>query len=228
MNAPAMNTSESIIGAGTALDNVPYVPIHAHRKTGFESIAHRNIELRWPRDAEVELLAQWFSQEEIYRAFGFSRPPSRANIANNVLPDLSTRERYLEAVEFLLVCDREQDRPFGFFVAFESRRRADPEQEIDFAVMEESYRGRFDLLRRIEICVLSYLFAVRGARSVFWVRRKRSTGGIPAPANREAAHYLEKGKPFLITRQQFKRRLARRHAANHDDAAPIRLRMKSL
>jgi hypothetical protein len=233
MNYPAMITSESIISAGAALDNAPYVPIHAHKKTGFENIAHRNVELRWPRHAEIELLIQWFSREEIYRAFGFSRPPSRANIANNVLPDLSTRERYLEAVEFLLVCDREQDRAFGFFVVFESRRRADPNQEIDFAVIDESYRGRLGLLRTIEVCVLSYLFAVRGAHSVFWVRRKREdcNGKLPAQANTGAMRYHEKGKPFLITRQQFKRRLtrrlARRHSANHDDAEPICLRMKS-
>jgi hypothetical protein len=227
-----MSERELIVDANYDFNKIFYVPIRFHKRTGFAKIIYSNIELRWPNKHEMTLIAQWFTNEEIYRAFGFSRPPSPANIENSMLPDLTARERYLEAVEFLVVRDHSRDKAIGFFVVFESHRRADPNQEIDFAVVDENYRGQVGLLRKIEICILCYLFAVRGAQSVFWVRRKQEVAeasgpGAPRGMGNRFALYQQKGKPFMITRLQFKRRLERRRKARGEKAFPIIILMKS-
>lgn len=217
-----MSAREIVIDAGYDFEKIAYVPVQFHRRTAFSKITCANMELCWPGAAENELLAQWFAKEEIYRAFGFSKPPAQSQIARAALPDLSAKERCVEAVEFLMVRDSRAKKAIGFFVIFEARCRADPNQEIDFAVLDEDYRGRLDLLRKIELGICGYLFGVRGARSIFWVRRK------PAPvAPNEALRYRQTGKPFLITRRQFKRRLQRRKRRGDDEAFPIRLLMKS-
>ncbi|MDZ7361173.1 MAG: hypothetical protein ONB46_10655 [candidate division KSB1 bacterium] len=227
-----MIENEIIINANYDFDKIAYVPIQFHKRTGFSHITYSNIELRWPNNHEMTLIAQWFKNEDVYRAFGFSRPPSQANIENSVLPDLTARERYLEAVEFLVVRDHSRDKAIGFFVVFESHRRADPNQEIDFAVVDENYRGQVGLLRKIELCILSYLFAVRGAQSVFWIRRKpriaEASGSVaPGEGKNRFAPYQQKGKPFIITRQQFKRRLERRRKVRGEKAFPFIVLMKS-
>jgi len=221
-----MPEQELAVDADYNFDKIDYVPLRLHRQTGFAKISCDNIELRWPNPQEITLLGEWFEKDEIYRIFGFSQPPSQDHIERSTLPDLSTRERRPEAVEFLMVGDRIADKPIGFFVVFESRQSGDPNQEIDFALIDPDYLKQLTVLRKIEHCILGYLFAVRGARSVFWVRRKLAgqSGGLKKKNDQQ--FYQQKGKPFLITRRQFQRQLLRRRDRSGREKLPeIRLKI---
>jgi hypothetical protein len=125
-----------------------------------------------------------------------------------VLPDLTTKERDLEPVEFLIVRDGIKNKRVGFFVVYEAKRKDDPNQELDFTIAAAEYLGKIGIIRSIEISILSYLFAVRGAKSVFWSRRKQ-VDNKNKNFEHQTSSYQEKGPPIVITLNKFKQRLKR-------------------
>lgn len=189
-------------------DKSPYVPIRNHRKTGFEKITYANIEIRWPLQNEIKLIWKRFENEAVYRAFGYSQPPLLKHIIKSELPDLTTGEKELEPVELLTVQDRERDKWIGFCVVYEAKTMDDPDQELDFTIASEEYLGIVGMIRTIEICILSYLFAVRGAKSVFWIRRKPPDHSTRNHES-QTAYFKQKGRPIVITLPTFKQRLKR-------------------
>ena len=197
---------ELIIDLSYDFDKIQYIPIRYHRQTGFVKLTYANIEIRWPMNNEIKLIWEWFKRKTVYRAFGYSQPPRLNHIENSRLPDLTTKERHLEPVEFLMVRDGSKNKSIGFCVVYEARSKGDPNQELDFTIADDEYLGNVVMIRVIEICILSYLFAVRGAKSVFWIRRKRLNNLNIEP---QTSSYTKKGPPTVITRLKFKQRLKR-------------------
>jgi hypothetical protein len=158
------------IDADFDFSGVPYTSIRDRKRTGFLRAIYEEIEIKWPEAEEIDVLAEWCKREEIYRAFGFSRPLARDYIRKSILPDLTGAT---EDVEFLLIRDLSAGLPIGFFVVYEGRRFRDPNQELDVAIIDHTRRDWMALFRKIKLCAYSYLFAGRGAQSVHWIRRKK-------------------------------------------------------
>lgn len=171
------------------------------------------MEVRWPNENETELIAGWFRRPEIHRALGFPVPPRRRHLRLSVLPDLTGGT---EPVELLVVRHRPDGVAIGFLVVYEERGAGRPDLELDLAIACEEHRGDPILVRRIKLCVLSYLFAVRGAERVSWVRRKRDPGSDPGGPRL----FPRRGRPVVVTPERFRRWL-QRLAAGGDSSLPV-------
>ncbi|MFQ5631358.1 MAG: hypothetical protein ACE5I1_21505 [bacterium] len=192
-------------------ESVHYVPVRFHKRTQFCKAVYKNIDLSWPNRDEISVIADWFKREDIYRAFGFTRPPLERHIQKSRLPDNTGR---FDCVEFLLIKDIRNNRNIGFIVAYARIKGKAPHQEIDFTLADGDLRGNTSLLLDIKICMLTYFFAVRGVQTVFWVRRKKISDGASEGGEPRMSAYRQKDKRFEITRQQFKRFLQRLENTN--------------
>ena len=215
-----ISAKELTIDLNYEFDAISYVPIRNHRKTGFVKITYANIEIRWPIKNEIKLIWERFENEAVYRAFGYSQPPLLNHIAKSELPDLTTGEKKLEPVEFLTVQDRDRNKWIGFCVVYEAKTMDDPDQELDFTIASEDYLGMVGMIRTIEISILSYLFAVRGAKSVFWIRRKPAGHSNRTPESQNVS-FKQKGRPIVITRPTFRQRLKRFIEREGTRAGPV-------
>ena len=192
-----------------------YLPIRYRRGLGFSKVIHilsksskseqagskdqienvKALEMKWPDEKECELIAKWCRREDIYSAFGFKRPPAGDYIRRSRLPNCTGS---FEPVELLIVRDHDDSKPIGFFIVYEGCKGGGTCPEIDFALTEKRLLGSPVLLRHIKICILSYLFRVRGATMVKWQRlRKKDPVEIsPEGLKREIR---KKGPDFFPT-----------------------------
>ncbi len=209
-----------IINSDYDFEERAYVPIRLHQHTGFSKVVYQNFELRRPIESEFSVIAEWFRNEEIYGTFGFSRPPSREDIQRSMVPDLDAREQTLESVEFLMARDIDKDKDIGFVIVYEVRGSGDPNQELDFCIANNEDRGSKEFIKDGVWCIASYLFAVRAAQSISWFRRKRVL--LEDDGNsKKITTYNSTGKPFKMTRSEFKNRLERNTYKSYEAVFPI-------
>jgi hypothetical protein len=217
-----MNVSEEIqypIDHKFDFDSVSYVPIKFCKRTGFSRIVYENVEIRWPEEDEIDLIAKWCKRPDIFLAFGFSRPIARNYIKKSILPDLTGTT---EHVEFLIINDLLNRKSIGFLIVYEGHKFRDPNQEIDFAITNNKYLGSTALVRNIKICILTYLFAVRGAETVHWIRRKSVENKLPETRlSGRKLGYRKKEKQHLVSLGEFKRLLKHLQKVNKKARTPI-------
>lgn len=178
--------------------------------TAFLSARLGEIEIRWPTQDELELMADWFRRPEIHRALGFPLPPRLEHLQLSVLPDLTGGT---EPVDLLIVRHLPDRSPIGFLVVYEALGGGN--YELDLAIASRQRRGDPLLVRKIELCVLGYLFAVRGAERVVWERRKRGPGEPDAEKERPRI-FPRQGKPVVVTLERFRRMLRARAAGSEE------------
>lgn len=180
-------------------DGVSYLSIRQRKLSAFSSVRLQHIVMKWPDDHDVNLITEWLKKEHVYRALGFSRSLPQKYVRRSVVPDLTGT---MEAVEFLIFKDTKLDTPTGFLICYEAKRVGDANQEVDFAIMHEGHRGNVALIRTMKLCMLTYLFAVRGAKSVCWIRRKRlETEAEPSAG--ASGRYRQQGGLHVVTLERF-------------------------
>lgn len=217
-----MNVSKEVkysIDHNFDFDSVSYVPIKFYKRTKFSKAVYENMEIKWPDEDEIDLIAEWCKRRDIYLAFGFSRPLARNYIRKAILPTLTGTT---EHVEFLIINDQANQRSIGFLIVYESRKFADPNQELDFAITDDNYLGKTPLIRNIKICILTYLFTVRGTHTVHWIRRKNVENNLfEKRFFLKKLSYRKKKKRYLVKLDEFKGLLKRLQKAENNKSPPI-------
>jgi hypothetical protein len=198
----------------------PYLPLPFRGRAGLRWVRCGNIELHPPSQRERRTLLKWLERPEIFDAFGYAEPITRANLDGCWLPDLTLPDRFMrnergygEPVEFLVVGRRAGRRctPIGLCIFYEHQGSGDPTQEVDFALPEAADQGSQATISQVQLCVFSYLFLICGAHCVTWRRRRASNRG------REASSAAGRGQVgaadrVRITPAVAQRRLQRRGA----------------
>lgn len=177
----------------------PYLSLRRRHEAGLQRATYRGVEIRPPCAQEIGLIAAWFGRPEVFQALGYPRAPDRRCLQRSLLPDLTGT---FERVEMLMAAEHPSGKAFGFLLVYECRGAGRPFQELDLAIAEEFRQGGAARVRRVKVAVLSYLFAVCGARRVSWVRRKRARDARRTVCRR-------RGRGVRIGRQQFRRMLER-------------------
>jgi hypothetical protein len=185
--------------------------------TGFLAARLGEIEIRWPTTQELELMADWFRCPEVHRALGFPLPPGIEHLRFSVLPDLTGGT---EPVDLLIVHHLPESEPIGFLVVYAALGHA--AFELDLAIASPEHLGEPLRIRRIELCVLGYLFAIRGADRVVWERRKRDPDEPEERAERPGL-FPRQGRPVVVTRERFRRMLRARATAGGSEELPTLL-----
>ena len=204
------------LSSGFDFEGQDYISLRRRHQAGLRRVAYRDVEIRPPVQEEIGLIAEWFGRPEIFLALGFPRPPAQRYLERSLLPDLTGT---YEKVELLLVAQHPAGRPIGFVLVYEYRGTGRPFQELDLAIAEEIQQGRAARVRHIKVAVLSYLFAVCGARQVSWVRRKRVSGGGRKSGRRSV--YRRRGRDVRIDLRRFRRLLERLEDAPGETDRPL-------
>ena len=116
--------------------------------------------------------------------------------------------------------DVDKDKDIGFVIVYEVRGSGDPNQELDFCIVNNEDRGSREFIKYGVWCIASYLFAVRAAQSISWIRRKRVFHDGDGNS-KGSTIYNTTGKPFKMTRREFKNRLERKKHKNDEAVFPI-------
>jgi len=209
------------VGSDYRFEQVRYVPVALRRRTGMVWVRCSDVEVHRPDASEQEWIADRLVRGDVHVPLGFPEPPTLENVESGWLPDLSlpgrliqNRRGYREPAEFLVIAsvrDGQVSDPspqrIGFCIIYEQTGPGDPNQEIDLALTPvgppaagsaepPTLREKTRRIRGWELCLLAYLFALCGARSVAWERVGESRARTP-------------GQVDLV---EFKRRLGRRGA----------------
>lgn len=171
----------------------PYLPIKRRGEANFIEVACGDVRLQRAAESGMRRIASWLQEERIYGPLGFSRSIPEKCVRRSVVPDLTGT---METVDFLIIDDAGRTAPFGFVICYDARKYEDPDQEVDMALGDPAFEGRFTLVRSIKIAVLTYLFAVCGAQTVQWIRRKRN-------AAEEGTRFRRRGTTSIVDRDGF-------------------------
>ncbi len=183
-----------------------YVPIRDRTAGPSVGVEYDGVIVRTMEGHDRPRVASWLSQPEVHGPLGFARSIPEAAIARGVVPDLTGG---MESVEYLAVERKASAEPIGFIVCYECRRPGDPEQEVDFALPDPA-DGTVGTVRAIRTAMLAYLFAVRGASAVRWVRRRRTDEAPERLAGDPArAGWRQGGAEHRVSRAEFAEKLAR-------------------
>ncbi len=192
-----------------------YVSLRRRERIPFSSAIHGQVEVRRARGSALDRIVKNLQEKRIHRAFGFPKAPAERQLRKSRLPDLSGT---FEDVELMQAAWLPDGVLFGLLVVYQSRGITWPEQELDFALIDQSYAGRPALIRQVRTAILSYLFALCGVRKAYWLRRKevRRT----APGGRSRSYYRRFGDPVVSSLERFQASLHRWSASGGDPDLP--------
>ncbi len=202
-------------------ESIAYVPIRRRWAQVGPTVLYAGIEVRRARPDEGERVLEWLRRPGLFRPFGFTQPLTGEQVTRRELPDGSGG---VEAVDFLIV-EYPASGPVGLVVCYEQRGDGDPDQEVDFGLLQPGAWEGPRAMRTVMIAVLTYLFAVCGARRVRWTRRRPIRRGAPAHACREVREtarstvYREVGAPFVASVARFRGMLRRARARSAEGVA---------
>lgn len=211
----------SVVDATFDFGSVEYRPIR-ERTSEVDALEVRceALVLRPAAPDENERIHSWLRREELHRAFGLLHPPRRQDVERRELPD-GTGE--VESVEFLVIRDAAR-KPVALSICYEFTGRGDPNQAVDMGLLAPADVGGHGPVRTIRLLILTYLFAVCGALSVSWNRRRRVRDSDDTPHRSPAgahAAWRTSAMRRTVSRDQFLAIIARRSRSERGREMPL-------